>query len=414
VLLAASCAGGTPDRDPVPAPVQSSHTGVVLVSLDGFRPDYLTRYDAPNLLALAASGVLAPDGMIPVFPSKTFPSHFSLVTGLHPAHHGIVSNTMYDPEWDAWFRIRDRSAVEDGRWYGGEPIWVTAERQGLRSATYFWVGSAAAIGGVRPSHWKRYDGRVAGADRVDQVLRWLDSPENERPSVVTLYFSEVDSVGHRHGPVSDETGAAVRRVDALIGRLVRGLEKRDLLREFNLIIVSDHGMAATSAERVIRLDDYIDLRDVLIVDRSPLLMLRPKPGKLESVHAALVGAHPRLSVYRREQSPERWHFRDHRRITPLLAIADDGWTIVTGRGESGYDDLPSGMHGYDNDLESMRALFVATGPAFRRGVEVAPFESIQLYELIAGLLGLEPAPNDGDADALRHLVVERHGSELRD
>jgi predicted AlkP superfamily pyrophosphatase or phosphodiesterase len=380
---------------------------VVLVSLDGFRPDYLTRYDAPNLRALAAGGVSAPKGMIPVFPSKTFPNHYSLVTGLYPSRHGIVSNNMYDPDWDAWYRYRDPDAVTDGRWYGGEPIWVTAERQGLRSATQFWVGSEAAIGGLRPTFWKAYDGRVSGADRVDQVLRWLDLSPSERPSVVLLYFSEVDAAGHRHGPDSEQTAAAVRRVDRSIGRLVGGLEQRDRLFGINLIVVSDHGMAATSPDRVIRLADTIDLRDVRIVERSPLLMLRPKPGKLDSVHAALVGAHPRLTVYRREETPDRWHFRDHRRITPLVAVADEGWTVDTRRDPSGQGEFALGMHGYDNHLESMRALFLAHGPAFRRGVETESFDSIHLYELLSGLLKLEPAPNDGDPGALRHLLVDR-------
>ena len=399
-LLVASC---TPCATP-PSAAEAAEEGgaVILVSIDGFRPDYLKRFDAPNLRRLASEGVHAPAGMIPVFPSLTFPSHYSLVTGLYPEHHGIVANTIYDPEWDAWFRIRDPSAIADARWWGGEPIWVTAQRQGLRSATFFWVGSEAPIRGVQPTYWKKFDSSIPSARRVEQVLRWLDLPKAERPAFLTLYFGEVDSKGHRYGPDSVQLAEAVRRVDGHVGRLIRGLEERDLLGRVNLVVVSDHGMAATSPERTITLKEYIDLADVTIVNLSPVLMLRPRPGKLEKVLAALHGAHPHLAVYRKKEIPERLHFRDHRRITPLVGLADEGWLIVTGRGSRG---LPKGMHGYDNALDSMRALFVAHGPAFRSEVEIESFDSVHLYELLAAVLGLDPAPNDGNLEALRSVLT---------
>ena len=341
--------------------------------------------------------------MIPVFPSLTFPNHYSIVTGLYPEHHGIVANTIYDPEWDAWFRIRDRSAIEDERWWGGEPIWVTAQRQGLRSATFFWVGSEAPIQGIRPTYWKKFDSSIPSSKRVDQVLHWLDLPTAERPSLITLYFGEIDSKSHRYGPDSAQVGEALGRVDAHLGRLIRGLEERELLGRVNVVVVSDHGMTATSSERLIVLDEQIDLADVQIVNLSPVLMLRPRAGKFETVRQALVGAYPHLAVYRREEIPSRLHFRDNRRITPLVGLADEGWSIVTSRESR---EPPRGMHGYDNALESMRALFVAHGPAFRGGIEIEPFESVHLYELLAAVLGLDPAPNDGSPQALRGVLRE--------
>jgi len=401
-LLVASCGPGT--TPPAISKTPDQPGVVILISIDGFRPEYLGRFETPNLRRLATEGVHAPDGMIPVFPSLTFPSHYSLVTGLYPEHHGILGNTIYDPKWDAWFRYHDPSAVGDERWWGGEPIWVTAQRQGLRSATFFWVGSEAPVCGVRPTYWKEFDSSIPSVERVDQVLRWLDLPEAERPALLTLYFGEVDSKGHRYGPDSPEVADAVRRVDGHLGRLIRGLAERGLQGRVNLVVVSDHGMAATSPERVIVLDELIDLADVRIVNLSPVLMLRPRSGKLKAVRDALAGAHPHLALYRKEEVPPRLHFRDHRRITPLVGLADEGWSIVSSRGRRNSRGVPRGMHGYDNALVSMRALFVAHGPAFRRGVETEPFESVHLYELIATVLGIEPAPNDGNPEALQDVL----------
>ena len=379
---------------------------VLLISLDGFRWDYLERYDAPTLKRLAAEGVRARQ-MIPSFPTKTFPNHYTIVTGLYPEHHGIVSNTMYDPEMDASFSIGNREAQRDGRWWEGEPLWVTAEKQNQTSATYFWPGTEAEIQGVRPTYWGPYDGRVPGPERVDQVLAWLDLPQEERPTFVTLYFSTVDSRGHASAPVSDEVAAAVRTVDGHLARLVEGLKTRGLYDDVNIIVVSDHGMVETSPERVVLLDDYIALDDVHIVEYSPVLMLRPKAGRDDAVYEGLREA-PHLTVYRKEDLPDAFHYRAHHRIPPLLGIADEGWSIST---RAFVRDNPNSFrgatHGYDHRLPSMQALFVARGPAFIEGVVVEPFANVHLYSLMTHILGLEPAPNDGDLGAVQHLLQER-------
>ena len=369
---------------------------VLLVSLDGFRWDYPDRYATPALDRIAQRGVRA-EHLLPVFPTKTFPNHYTQVTGLYPAHHGIVSNTMYDPEMDASFSLGDTAAVRDARWWGGEPLWATAEKQGQIAATYFWPGSEVALGGVRPTHWKPYDGSVPGAERVDQVLRWLDQPPGRRPTFLTLYFSAVDGTGHRFGPEAPETAAAVREVDGHLDRLLNGLEARGLRGKINLIITSDHGMTATSPRRVIFLDDYLDLESVQIVDLSPVAMLRPAPDQADSVYAALEDAHPHLSVYRKGTLPERLHFDGHTRIPPLLALADEGWSIAT---RDLFEENPGrfqgGAHGYDPQLASMHGIFYAEGPAFAAQPAAPSFASIDLYLLITGILNLTPAPNDGD------------------
>ncbi len=377
---------------------------VILVSLDGFRWDYPDRYATPNLDRIAARGVRA-ERLRPVFPTKTFPNHYTLVTGLYPARHGIVSNAMYDPRTGASFSLGDREAVADPVWWGGEPLWVTAEEQGLTAATYFWPGSEAPIQGVRPTYWKPYDGSVPGEERVDQVLAWLDLPPAERPSLITLYFSEVDSEGHRHGPEAPETARAARAVDAHVGRLLDGLRARGLLDAVHVIVVSDHGMATTSPERVILLDEYIDLDDARIVEYSPVLMLRPDPGMADSLYAALSDAHPHLTMYRKGELPERLHFDGHPRTPPPIGLADAGWSITT---RAAYERNPErfrgGTHGYDNRLPSMQGIFYAQGPRLPRDTTVAMFLSVDLYALVTRILNLEPAPNDGDAQAARRLL----------
>ena len=250
-----------------PQPVAQPQT-VLLVSLDGFRRDLLDRYSPPALTALGNDGVVAA-AMIPSFPTLTFPNHYSIVTGLYPAHHGIISNTMFDPVFNATFTIGS-SAVTEARWWAGEPIWVTAEKQGVKSASFFWVGSEAEIEGVRPSIYKKYDASMTFAGRVDSVLAWLSLPAAQRPRMITLYFDEPDHTEHQRGPDSPEARAAVLMVDSAIARLVGGLRTKGLYDAVDLIIVSDHGMANISPDRYVFITDVIDTLNVRTIDRGPI------------------------------------------------------------------------------------------------------------------------------------------------
>lgn len=379
-LLVSACGNpATPEGD-------FSRT-VILISTDGTHPAMVARAHTPILDRLASEGRSAPEGMIPVFPTKTFPNHYAIVTGLYPAEHGIVGNSMYDPERDATFTIRDRAAVEDPAWWTGEPIWTTAERNGIRSATYFWVGSESPYDGIRPSYWYPYDSSVSGADRVDQVLSWLDLPRGERPEVITLYFSDVDSEGHRHGPDASEVTRAVEQFDAHMGRLVDGLEARKLMGRIHLIVVSDHGMAGVSPDRIVFLDDYIDLDDVTVVESGPNLAMNVTDGKEEVVFDALVGAHPELSVWKKTDMPERFHFNGNPRIPDINGYVASGWLVVPSR--EGFRGASGGAHGYDNQEPSMRALFVAHGPSFAPGTTAEPFENIEVHDMLLRILGLE-------------------------
>ncbi len=376
---------------------------LLLISLDGFRWDFDQLAATPTLDRIAARGVRA-ERMVPVFPSKTYPTHFTLVTGLRTENHGIVANTMFDPGRDAWFRLADRSAVGDRSWWGGEPIWATAERQGLRAGVLFWPGSEAAIGGRRPSSWHPYDHDLSAADKIATVARWL-SPGPEQKDFVATYFHDIDTAAHRFEPGSPELTAALASIDATLGELLAALEPLGGLDAINLVLVSDHGMAPLARERVVLLDQLVaGWDDSWVVDWGPLLALRPPPEREDEIVRAL-RASPQLSVWRREEVPERFHYRDHPRISPVLALAAEGWTITTSeRLEADPDLARGGNHGYDPFLPSMGALFVAAGPSFRRGLAIPPFESVHVYEVLCRLLQLVPAANDGDLQALERIL----------
>ena len=378
---------------------------VILISFDGFRWDYAARATTPNLDSIARAGVRA-KGLIPVFPSKTFPSHYSIATGLYPENHGIVSNVMYDPKFDAIFTLANREEVEMSRWWGGEPIWVTAEKQGLTAATLFWPGSEAAVQGVRPTFWHKYDVNMSFEARVAQVLKWLDLPAEQRPRLLTLYIDEPNSAGHQFGPRSREVTAAVEEVDQVLGLLMSGVADRNLQGVVNLVIVSDHGMAQMDESRVIYLDEFIDVEDCQVLQEGAVLQLIPKPGLEDAIHSKLVKAHPRMKIYRKDDLPERLHLKNNSRVTPIVGIPDDGWTIAT---HSPSEEMRSrfvrGDHGHDPQHLSMHGIFYASGPAMKKGIVVDRFESVHVYNLITSILGLKAAQNDGDPAVIETFLV---------
>jgi len=371
----------------------------VLISIDGWRHDYFERFHPPTLTSLAERGVRA-KGLIPQFPSKTFPNHYTLVTGLRLANHGIVSNNMTAPDLPGRFAMSNREVITEPRWWGGEPIWNTVARQGKVAAAMFWPGSEAPINGRLPTFWMKFDDDMPHADRVEKALEWLALPEGRRPSFLTLYFSDVDTMGHRFGPDSTEVREAALKADRSVGDLVNGVEKLGLGARVNYVVVSDHGMAATSPDRVIRLDDYLDLGTVDVIDWSPVLGLSSKDGDEERVYHALKGKHPSLAVYRRAEIPAVYGLANHPRVSPVVGIAAEGWSVTSNReierwGEPGRR-APGGNHGYDARLKSMQGLFIAQGPRVRAGGLIEPFENIHVYNLMCAILGVQPAENDGD------------------
>ena len=377
----------------------------VLVSFDGWRWDYDTKAPAPNLLALMARGVRA-EALVPPYPSKTVPSHYSMATGLYPGHHGMIANVIRDPLSGRVFRRTDPASMSDPTWWGGEPIWNTAQRQGLVAATMFWPGSEAMVGGMQPRYWREFDADVSSAARVDQVLAWLDLPVAERPSLVTLYFDEVDLMGHWYGPDSRQVRDAIVRTDVELGRLVDGLTARGLIARANLVVVSDHGMAPTTQRQTIFVDDYVSLDDIEIADINPTLGVIPKPGRDETVYRALATAHPRLSMYLAKDTPEAWHLREQPRVPPITGVADEGWVVLRRADFAEYwkRSPTGGQHGYDPRASSMRGLFVAAGPAFKVGAVTPAMENVNVYRAVAAALGIEPPATDADPAAVAALL----------
>jgi len=395
VALVLACAAVAAQRPSGEPPI------LILISFDGWRWDYIDRLPAPNLKALAAGGVRA-SRLIPSFPVLTFPNHYTIVTGLYPEHHGVVANTLRDASMPERFTQSSETA-KDARWWGGEPLWVTAIRQGRRAGTMFWPGTEAAIGGMRPTYWKPYDKKFATRDRVEQALAWLALPAPERPSFVSLYFEEVDTAGHDFGPGSPELANAASHLDAALGQLVEGVHRLGLDDRTSIVIVSDHGMTPTSYDRVVYLDAMIDISSIEILESGSTLAINPRDGDVEGLYRRLHGRHPMLEIYKREDLPARLHFRDNARIPAIIGIPADGWSVTTGQRLS-EEELHVGAHGYEPTTPNMGALFVAAGPPLQRGLVVAPFENVHIYDLLCRILQITPAKNDGRASVTRGFM----------
>ncbi len=377
---------------------------VILISIDGFRWDYLQRYAAPTLRQLAAQGVQA-RRLTPAYPTKTFPNHYTLVTGLYPARHGIVGNWFYDPATAETFGMGKPESNADPRWWGGEPVWITAEKQGVRSGCYFWPGSEAPHDGLLASYWLPFNDRIPSTDRVDGVLRWLEKPPAERPRFVTLYFSAVDHAGHKHGPDSPDVQPAITEVDDAIARLLAGLDRLGMREQANLVIVSDHGMSPTSPDRVIFLDDLVEINSIEIEATGPYAGVRPKPGTRtapELAAAMRAKAPSHLQIFTRDELPARFHFDHNDRISAVILVADDQWCVEQKLGwPARAATYNRGNHGWDNATPNMGALFIANGPAFRRHLVIPEVANIHVYDLLCALLRITPAPNDGDRRLVR-------------
>ena len=368
---------------------------LILISIDGWRWDYLSRFAPPALSALATRGVLA-EGLIPSFPSKTFPNHYTMVTGLYPNRHGIVSNTMRDPVLPGLFSLANITVQEDTRWWGGVPLWTTAERQGQIAATMFWPGSDVEIAGARPTLWRRFAAKVSNNDRVDQILAWMQRPKAERPTFYTLYFEQIDVAGHNFGPDSPQMRPVVERIDEAMARLSAGLEALGVSARTNLVVVSDHGMAQIPPDHVIYVEDYVPLSSMDVTEWSPILSVAPRGGSVDDLYRALKGKHPAMTIFKSEDLPARYRLARHPRYPPIIGLADDGWEITTRERLARDTNGLGGEHGFDPINQSMHGFFIATGPAFREGLKVPRFENVHVYELLCRVLGIRPEPNDGD------------------
>ena len=404
MAVAATAAMGCARVAPQPAHRDASHPYVVLVSFDAFRHDYIDRFHPSAFVDMAERGIRA-SALVSSFPSKTFPNHYTLVTGLYPGHHGVVGNAFYDPTRRAWYRSNAPSAIKDSSWYGGEPIWVTAERNGVKSGVYFWPGSEAAIGGVRPSHVVAYDDKVPNATRVNGAIAWLRLPPGERPHLVLLYFSEVDDTTHLYGPDGPKTAVAVRSVDHALRQLRDSLAMLPFADSVNIVLVSDHGMAQIPAGHVVTVADLllrggVDTTHVHVSDNGPTISLwfNGDTARLARARVVLDSGLAHSHVYLRASTPLRWHLRDNARAGDLLAVADEGYILQW----KASDKAPSaGAHGYDPALPDMQGIFVAAGPNVKPLGVIPAFENVHVYPFLTALLRLERVPaTDGDLRVL--------------
>ncbi len=375
---------------------------VLVIALDGFRHDYAARDGAGNLLALEREGASV-RGWTPVYPSTTFPNFHSMATGLTPARHGLVAMVFRDRAKGRGFSYMENS--REGFWYGGRPIWEVAEEQGVLTATYFWPGTDAGVNGRYPSYFKRYDPRASHAERVEQVLEWFKLGEKERPGLAIVYFSDVDSMGHRHGPDSAEVRAAVKQVDAAVGEIVRGV--RALRADVNIVVVSDHGMSAV--DQVIDFTKDADLRGCRAANEAPMTMLYCEDP--ERVRAELLSKPRAYTVERRGEMPKHLEYAQNERIGDLI-VRPKGPSIVFALpvSDSEAKAVPAlkGMHGYDPiENREMAGILIGAGPAFRRGARVEGARTVDLYPLLGALLGLKlPEGVDGQISRVRGLLRE--------
>uniref|UniRef100_A0A8D0XE96 Alkaline phosphodiesterase I n=1 Tax=Sus scrofa TaxID=9823 RepID=A0A8D0XE96_PIG len=398
---------------------------VLLFSLDGFRAEYLHTWGGllPVISKLKTCGTYTKN-MRPVYPTKTFPNHYSIVTGLYPESHGIIDNKMYDPKMNANFALKTKEKFNP-EWYKGEPIWLTAKYQGVKSGTFFWPGSDVKINGILPDLYKIYNGSVPFEERILAVLKWLQLPKDERPHFYTLYLEEPDSSGHSYGPVSSEVIRALQRVDDMVGMLMDGLKELNLHRCLNLILISDHGMEQGSCKKYVYLNKYLgDIKNVKVV-YGPAARLRPSdvPDKYysfnyEGIAKNLSCQEPNqhFKPYLKHFLPKRLHFAKSDRIEPLTFYLDPQWQLALNPSERKY--CGGGFHGSDNAFSNMQALFIGYGPGFKHSIEVDPFENIEVYNLMCDLLNLTPAPNNGTHGSLNHLLknpvyTPKHPKEVR-
>jgi predicted AlkP superfamily pyrophosphatase or phosphodiesterase len=382
-------------------PAQSTTSYVVMLSMDGFRWDFPDIYPTPNLDRLSSAGVKALS-LQPAFPTKTFPNHYTMVTGLYPDHHGIVQNEFFDAATGKYYRIGDREAVENPAFYGGEPIWATAEKNGITTASFFWVGSEAAIEGIQPTYWKRYDGSIPYGQRIDTVIYWLSLPESVRPHLITWYIDEPDNTEHDKGPLSNETKSMVIYLDSLVGVFLNKLDKLPVASEVNVIITSDHGMGEIKPERTVYLSKYIEKEWFDRVEGySPNYILDVKDEHAEQAWEALIGI-PHVQVWKYGQVPEWLHYGTNPRTRDFILVADSAWQVTF------KEQAPKlrGAHGYVPTDKDMHAIFIAKGPAFKEGYIQSTFENIDLYALLCHLLDVEPAKNDGNLKNVRGMFKD--------
>lgn len=386
-------------------PENYSKPYVILISADGFRYDYARKYNAVNLLKLAEGGVTS-KGMIPSYPSNTFPNHYTLVTGMYPSTHGLIDNSFYDPHRDETYTMGNKAMVADSSWYGGLPLWGLAEKNGLVAASLFWVSSESRVAGIPPSYYYKYHSEFSNDRKIEIIKEWLQLPEETRPHLITLYFPETDSQGHYYGPDSKETEAAVHQVDQAVGKLVEEVAKLGL-SNVNYMFVSDHGMILSDVDNAIRIPELVSNRKFIVINSFSIVRIHAlNPEQVKPTYRRLKKERSRdYKVYLTRRFPKRLHFRTNAddRLGDILLVPRA--PKVFAANPPGKRKYP-GAHGYDpKKVPDMKATFMAWGPAFNAGQTIGTFENIHVYPLVARILGLPVTHSiDGKAKVLEKTL----------
>ena len=383
---------------------------LLLVSFDGFRYDYADLVDTPNFDKIEKNGTKA-KSLIPVFPSLTFPNHYSIATGAYAGKHNITANSFYDRKLDKEYSLYDSSTVRDHRFYNSEPIWVTAERQGVKSASYFWVGSEAKIKGFNPTIFKYYDGSVPFQSRIDSVISWFKLSDSKRPQLILLYFSEPDHTGHKYGINIDKISKSVSKMDSLLGYMYAGLEKLEIFSDLNIVITSDHGMSNVSPDRLIIIDEHITYQDNLnVLGSGSHMQFDIVDDKISSnILYNQLQKIPNSQAWNKDNIPKRFNFINNN-TGQFLLLANEGWFITSKEKIDNKKFTLGGMHGYDPNLVNMHGIFYAIGPQIKKDFMIDSFTNIHIYPFLCKLLNIDMYVNekdgpDGDIKVLDRIII---------
>lgn len=378
---------------------------VLLISIDGFRWDYIHRDKTPNLKYFAEEGVQALS-LRPAFPSSTFPNHYTIITGLYPANHNIISNRIEDQFSNNIFTLGNTTQVRDARWYTGEAFWETARRNGIQTASFFWPGSEINIEYRRPNYYKYYDRDIPYNERVQQIIQWLTLPENIRPHFITLYFELIDWIGHRDGPNSVKMDSVLNVIDNVFADLLTNLDKINFIDSINIIVVSDHGMTNIDTNKIINISQLVDNKQIKINAEGYIAHLNGPKQDLERIYKKLKSNQNHFKIYWKSELPNYYHYSNNPLIGEILILPEIGWNIVADR--NSYIYKVRGNHGYDNNWIEMHGIFLAGGPAFKKHYKVGTLWNVDIYPLLCRIFQIPCRSNiDGSIERIGFILNEK-------
>jgi predicted AlkP superfamily pyrophosphatase or phosphodiesterase len=380
---------------------------VLLISFDGFRWDYPSTYNTPNINFLKDSGASAVS-LQPCFPSKTFPNHYSIITGMYAENHGIIANAFVNPVTGEQYRLGDTISVRDPKWYTGEAFWETAKKNGIITASMFWPGSEVNDENRRPDYFKYYDHNYPYKDRIGQIMKWLELPYPQRPYFICSYFDATDHAGHTFGPSSPETEKAVMSLDSILGTILNRLNQSELKDSINILLVSDHGMTEVSKTRIVNIEQILKDEKCRYSDAGPVMMIFPKEGETERIYRILKQYEKNFKVYLKKDIPGWYHYSDNSLIAPVLVIADIGWSVVSNNSADWFSgDSYRGNHGFSNYEMDMHGIFFAYGPLIKKGLRTGTLRNIDIYPLLCKIYNIEPNhKTDGQFEKIGFILKE--------